>query len=235
VNNDFELPEGVKEVTRTNTEWSRPRADLALDRNRQQPFGGEAFDHGAVEPAIPEDVGEMAEDQIDERTFRKPAVEVHHIEAAAVGDAGKRCQPTGEIDGHRGDVDGPDLHPPISEPHRLSATTARQLQRVAFGGKEILERREYRRRERADRCHTRCGVALIPVSTVLLAHGRNATTLQATPPGPVFAPIIGLEQYSCLLWLSTARSRSRLRRCTSAMRFTPGGGARGQDRNEGSC
>lgn len=114
MNDDFELPEGVKQVARANSEWSRTRPDLALDRNCQQPTRLEAVDHGLVEAPISKQVGEVAEDQVHARSIGKPVVEIHYLEATAVGDTGKLRQPMGEIDGHRGDVDSPDLHPPAS-------------------------------------------------------------------------------------------------------------------------
>ncbi len=192
LNKDSELPKGVKELTRANAERSRTRADLAEYRNCQQPTGCKAVDHGLVEPLISKEVGEMAEDQIHGRTFGKPAVEIQHLEATAVGDAGKDGQLTGEIDGHRGDVDGPDVHPPASKPHCTPATTTCKLQGVAFGGKKMLEGCEDRRRESANRRHACFGVAAIPVSAVLLAQERNPHA-RSHVGGTLFAPIVVLE------------------------------------------
>jgi hypothetical protein len=173
MNDDFELPEGVEELTRPHSEWPRTRANLAEYGNCQQPGGRNAFDHGLVKPWISKEVGEVAEDQIHGRTCGKPALEIQHFEATAVGDAGEHRQLTREIDRHRGDVDCPNFHPPAGKPHRLSATTAPKLQGAASGGKEMLEGCEDRRWESACRRQPRYGVAAIPVSTVLLAHEPN--------------------------------------------------------------
>ncbi len=124
MNKDSELSICVTELTRASSERSRTCADLALYRNRQQTTKCKAFDHGFVEPLISK---EVAKDQIHGRTFGKSVVEIHHFEAATVGDAGEHRQPTGEIDCHRRDVNSPDLHPPAGEPHCTSATTTSKL------------------------------------------------------------------------------------------------------------
>jgi len=94
----IEFPEGVTQLIWAGTERSGTDTDLAVNRDRQQTTGRKAFDHGLIESLVSKQV---ADKKIHGWALRKTPVEIDHVEAATVGDAGERGQLVGEIDSDR--------------------------------------------------------------------------------------------------------------------------------------
>jgi hypothetical protein len=82
----LELSEGLTQLIWADSEWSGTDIDLALNRDRQQTPRREAFHHGLVESLVSKQVTEK---EIHGRTLGKAIVEIDHVEAAMVGDAGE--------------------------------------------------------------------------------------------------------------------------------------------------
>jgi hypothetical protein len=169
---DVERGEGGWEFAGTHAEGTRADIHRAQSGDGQQTAWSEAFDNLLVKPGISE---EIAQDDIDGRTIRESAVEIDHVEPAAISDTALFRQCPGEANGDLGHVDSPDLQPPPGQPHRGASAAARQLQGLASRWKQVLVRSKERRTIHIDRSRSDAGVPLVPMDAVRFGHDPNDT------------------------------------------------------------
>jgi hypothetical protein len=164
---DVERGERCREFTGTHAKPTGTDVDSARRSKGQDPTPCKPFDDLLVEPGIPE---EIAQDDIDRRPVGEAAVKIDNVEPAAVTNTAQFRQFAGKADRDRGHVDSPDLQPALRQPHGTASSSARELQGLSIGRKQVLVRTEQIRDFDADRSRSDPGVPCIPMDAVPLGH-----------------------------------------------------------------
>ena len=126
-----------------------------------------------VEAAVPELV---AEDDVDGWPGRQAVVEVDDVEPASIADPAPPGQIPRLADGHRRDVEPPDVHASACEPHRTEPLPAGQIEGVPRGREHGIERCAHgRRADRGDRRRSAARIPVVPADAVLVGHRRHPT------------------------------------------------------------
>ena len=149
---------------------------LTEDGDRQQSLWREPFDDRLVKTGVPEQV---TDNDIAWRPIGESAVEIQHVEPAAVADPTTLRPVTGETHRYRRNVNSIDREPSRGEPDSRRTTSARDIDRVSRFREQMLVGGEHSwRTESAMGREALAGVLRIPVHAILLGHSPN---LEADP------------------------------------------------------
>jgi hypothetical protein len=144
---------------------------LTEDRYCEQAPGGEPLDDSAVKAGVPEHV---TDDDIAWRPIRESAVEIQHVEPAAVADSIALCQVASEANRHGRNVDSVNREPSRCEPDGRQATSACEIDGLSGMWEQMLVRGEHTRRTRSViGGESFLGVLLVPVQAIILGHSAN--------------------------------------------------------------